>query len=91
MELSRKGLSIGDKVSCSRSHYNESGEAQIWDSTTQKLTRVSHFYTLVDLFQTELMFRMRQTPETMDMSANIKKLGIVSCQYDNRAAGSQVC
>ena len=33
---------------------------------------------------------MRQTPETMDMSASIKNLGIVSCTYDNRTSGSQV-
>ena len=38
----------------------------------------------------ELQFRMHQRPETMDMSADIKNLGIVSCKYNNRATGSQV-
>ena len=40
--------------------------------------------------QMELLFRMRQTPETMDMSATIKNLGIVSCKFDDRKSGSQV-
>ncbi|XP_053387649.1 intermembrane lipid transfer protein VPS13A-like isoform X4 [Mercenaria mercenaria] len=38
----------------------------------------------------ELMFRMRQSPETMDMSAAIKNLGIVSCKYNSRGSGAQI-
>ncbi|KAL4216396.1 Vacuolar protein [Mactra antiquata] len=38
----------------------------------------------------ELVFRMRQNPETMDMSAAIKNLGIVSCRYNNRTSGAQI-
>ncbi|XP_060551931.1 intermembrane lipid transfer protein VPS13A-like [Ruditapes philippinarum] len=38
----------------------------------------------------ELVFRMRQSPETMDMSAAIKNLGIVSCKYNSRGSGAQI-
>ncbi|XP_060590188.1 intermembrane lipid transfer protein VPS13C-like [Ruditapes philippinarum] len=38
----------------------------------------------------ELVFRMRQSTETMDMSAAIKNLGIVSCKYNSRGSGSQI-
>ncbi|XP_052785478.1 intermembrane lipid transfer protein VPS13A-like [Mya arenaria] len=38
----------------------------------------------------ELKFQMRQSPETMDMSASIRNLGIVSCKYNNRTGGAQI-
>ncbi|XP_052264161.1 intermembrane lipid transfer protein VPS13A-like [Dreissena polymorpha] len=35
----------------------------------------------------ELKFQMRQCPETMDMSASIRNLGIVSSKYNSRTEG----
>ncbi|KAK3093140.1 hypothetical protein FSP39_011676 [Pinctada imbricata] len=43
------------------------------------------------VLDTELSFRMRVTPETQDMSANIKDLQIVSCVFSQRhQTGSQI-